>query len=321
MKKLFKKKSFTRFIIPALAIGLIINANLGNKKKVDKGQLMWPVRWIELKVDECQGLHDEIIGKINNKAMQDDLEEKRKKWRLPSRDAVVKRLVKDCEEEREYKRIIFTESLPEACEKYKNAEQLLFTYDYENEKRRRKYEIGLLRLRSVWDLSESDFDRLRGTRPLSIDVGDYKLKQMRNEIKRRIAAWDETYEPIGEMISKATWIKLATGVEVLRQAGFKDWKLYSRWNWWGVHDLISEAYDKGKYGRSDFKDLGVLKYTQWALGNDGERGDGETLTTISRLCRPWFEIPLPFSDERDHYWLMEKESIKSLSDVERELFD
>ena len=44
-----------------------------------------------------------------------------------------------------------------------------------------------------------------------------------------------------------SYLRTSSAVEVLRQSGYSDWKLYSRYNFEGVGDLAREALEKGVY--------------------------------------------------------------------------
>ena len=53
----------------------------------------------------------------------------------------------------------------------------------------------------------------------------------------------------------------ATFVEVMRQLGNKDWKLYSRWSKWGIGDLL--RFYESKYAQS--KDYEKISFDEWLI--------------------------------------------------------
>ena len=99
--------------------------------------------------------------------------------------------------------IVFTKSLAEACKYEAIAREVMENYQYETRKVAKK---------SKWMISDYETPR---------------YKKWRREV------WD----PLSTLEVRSEKLHHSSLVEVLRQAGFEDWKLYSRWDINGVGDL------------------------------------------------------------------------------------
>ena len=112
----------------------------------------------------------------------------------------------------------FLDSIEEACKEFNKAEKL-------------------------WEIFEKEHDLI--TRRL---FSDYKkgliTKSEFNENQEKKVAWQKVWPRKHKMVS--------TSVEVLRQADYPDWKLYSRYNISGVGDLWRKEII-GEKNRENFK--------------------------------------------------------------------
>ena len=69
-----------------------------------------------------------------------------------------------------------------------------------------------------------------------------------DEFKKNYKWLEKTYvEPLMKKLINSSYLRTSSAVEVLRQSGYSDWKLYSRYNFEGVGDLAREALEKGVY--------------------------------------------------------------------------
>ena len=98
---------------------------------------------------------------------------------------------------RPYAVVYFTNSIEEACKEFEKASKLFDLFDKRHDEVVQRY-LGKGLSREEW-------------------------------IKKTGPAWEDEWPR--EMK------RLATAVEVLRQADYPDWKLYSRWNLYGVGDI------------------------------------------------------------------------------------
>ena len=102
--------------------------------------------------------------------------------------------------------IVFTKSLAEACKYEAIAREV--EKNYTNESRK-------------------IVARARENKIMTADYGTPRYKKWKREV----------WNPISTLVVKSEKLHHASIVEVLRQAGFEDWKLYSRWDINGVGDL------------------------------------------------------------------------------------
>ena len=69
-----------------------------------------------------------------------------------------------------------------------------------------------------------------------------------DEFKKNYKWLEKTYvEPLLKKEINQNLLRISSAVEVLRQSGYSDWKLYSRYNLNGVGDLAREAIKKGTW--------------------------------------------------------------------------
>ena len=75
-----------------------------------------------------------------------------------------------------------------------------------------------------------------------------------DEFKKNYKWLEKTYvEPLLKKKMNLDYLLTSSAVEVLRQSGYSDWKLYSRYSLTGVGDLWREAVEKGTYGSEKTK--------------------------------------------------------------------
>ncbi len=109
--------------------------------------------------------------------------------------------------------VVFEKSLPDACMKYQSLLYLDKQYDLEKERLDQEY------INNDAQIGSETHERLKD-----------ELYNNKLDISR--LQW--------ELKQKTT----AAGVEVLRQLGEEDWKLYSRWGDYGIGDLNAIPYQE-----------------------------------------------------------------------------
>ena len=75
-----------------------------------------------------------------------------------------------------------------------------------------------------------------------------------DEFKKNYKWLEKTYvEPLMKKLINSSYLRTSSAVEVLRQSGYSDWKLYSRYNFEGVGDLARDLWSKQLYESKEIK--------------------------------------------------------------------
>ena len=75
-----------------------------------------------------------------------------------------------------------------------------------------------------------------------------------DEFKKNSKWLEQTYlEPLMNKLVNSRYLHVSSAVEVLRQSGYSDWKLYSRYNFEGVGDLARDLWSKQLYESKEIK--------------------------------------------------------------------
>ena len=91
---------------------------------------------------------------------------------------------------------------------------------------------------------------LSGKGAPKIDYKNIKLlkKYTQTEIDMKFWAarriFEKNSQPLRKIKLRASQQYLASAIDVLRHAGYEDWKLYSRWNENGIADLLAHYVEK-----------------------------------------------------------------------------
>ena len=113
------------------------------------------------------------------------------------------------EENKVFKTVKFTKSIDEACSIFQKAS---------------------IRQKSKWE----EYNKVLN----ELELQSYKYSSSEEYTQARLKKTEYINLP------KFGYIRVSTAVEVLRQSGYKDWKLYSRYNSFGVGDLWRERAEK-----------------------------------------------------------------------------
>ena len=132
------------------------------------------------------------------------------------------------EEDKKYITVRFTTSMKEACEQYENA--------LHNERV----------ARVDFNLFQSNIDSKKFDYPSYEEYKKAEKEIMKPHLSTKVIARIRVS---------------STGVEVLRQAGYKDWKKYSRWDLFGVGDLYREIAQSEKTTGDFIKDHPYMNKT------------------------------------------------------------
>ena len=162
---------YRKFLIPAIAVALIVNANLNSNNSVDNGMGKWPTSW---------GKFKKANKKLEDKAYRSSVT------------------------------VFLTKSLPYACQRYQAL--LILDDNYTEELVKRAVSNHMAK----------------------------KYSKISNSEEER---YGKNYDSLEKLANTTIRQLLAAEVEVLRQIGEDDWKLYSRWSPVGVgdkHALLSE---------------------------------------------------------------------------------
>ncbi len=148
-----------------------------------------------------------------------------------------------CPEQKKRRTVIFQKNLGDACKVWENDEIIRIQY---------AEELSTLRQR---------FNMLNG--PERYESKDFKK-----------------YNSIHPMWHKMQTISFSSFLEVLRQSEVRDWKLYSRWNEWGVNDLAVK--NRKKWLASNPEERDNYKY-KW-------NNSREMYEVAKTFCKPFVDI-------------------------------
>ena len=109
---------------------------------------------------------------------------------------------------------------------------------------------------------------------------------------RRI--FEKNSQPLRKIKLRASQQYLASAIDVLRHAGYEDWKLYSRWNENGIADLLAHYVEKyiatKKTGWRNFDKFLYEKGIINQINTNNMNPYRNLPYELDDICKPWVNL-------------------------------
>ena len=251
----FNLKKLSPFLLPALGIFLIVNANI--KKEEDPKLGYWPVAWKDFKKSK------ELNPNSN--------ERKYDSWR--------KRVT-----------IYFSSDLGKACQNTYSYAALIEKYHLQLAKEESKI---------YYDAGKQHVNIYSVRKAVPNEIHDKLLKKYtQTEIDKKFWAalriFEKNSQPLRKIKLRASQQYLASAIDVLRHAGYEDWKLYSRWNENGIADLLAHYVEKyiatKKTGWLNFDKFLYEKGIINQINTNNMNPYRNLPYELDDICKPWVNL-------------------------------
>tara|TARA_B100000700_G_scaffold299986_1_gene367612 strand:+ start:120 stop:1124 length:1005 start_codon:yes stop_codon:yes gene_type:complete len=269
VKALFSNKGFRKFLVPAVAIGLIINANLSSKNQVSKKELMWPVDWKQFSSGwpkMSSGVHNFQAISENYPCYKDDTKS-------------------ECETKRKERTVFFQKNLRDACINWAAVEKIFAKYNNEEYHIRRKFNDRWKQQKEQFEDSKKQVFKNRT--PSKIEEERLIKVLLKREIlpknffRERQRVKNES-KSLSDMMQKLYYPIVSAWVEVARQSGDENWQYYSRISVNGVGDLILKHIDA--------KFVGLLTKEEYSEKDQEMRIKlKDAKKSMRSICSPWVD--------------------------------
>ena len=258
-KKIIKNPISLIIVLPVIFLFLIINLNINKESKL--AQQYWPTNWNKLKQRKVKG----------GKKYPSDYDKS----------------LKDSHT------VNFKSEIGEAC-KYRNS-LITELNNFKLNLEKSKYEFNI-RVGNVYQFGIQDYLwEMWNPKNINENPGEkfylssYKTSYSKsqidkkktvsnfNRINNKLVAegkiywdfyfeayekWDEESEQLNRIIDLHRNRIFASNIEVLRQSGEKDWKLYSRWSISGISDLYAYYYHDRYWDSNERDEIG---FSEWLI--------------------------------------------------------